>query len=434
MQGTRPSREEPVTAQNRRRLSEPGRYKSRWYREGNSPLETGGFFVFQNMLSSRVLSLSPSPTLGLDARVKQLQDSGVAVINLGLGEPDFPTPVHIQKAAIRAIRDGFTRYTFTAGILELRQAISRKLQQENDILYDPSEIVVGVGSKQLLYHAFQALCNPGEEVILSSPAWGTYLEQIKLAQATPVVIPLAPPFKLTAAGIQTHISPKTKAILLNSPANPTGAVIAESELKKIASLAVKKNIYLISDEIYEKLIFTGRHISVASLGRAVRDLTLTINGVSKAHAMTGWRVGYAAGPQPLINAISALQSQTTSNTSSISQKAALSALTGSSEPFRLMLKELRLRRDFLVGRLSRIKPLSFTSPEGAFYIFVSVHPLLGKKHPTSASWCEGLLAARQVAVVPGEAFLAPGYFRLSFTSPLPNLAEAVRRIADFVSP
>ncbi len=386
----------------------------------------------KNIISKRAKNLLPSATLLLDAQVKELQAAGVAVINLTLGEPDFTTPKHIQNAAIKALRQGFTHYTATAGIIGLRQAIAGKFKQDNGIFYQPSEIVVGVGSKQLLYHAFQVLAEKGDEVLIPVPTWSTYVEQVRLAEAKPVLVRLAPPFKLTAADLEKRLSPKTKIILLNTPANPTGAMIEKKELAKIARLAVKRKIFIVSDEIYEKIIYGAKQYSIASFNEEIKKITITINGFSKAYAMTGWRIGYAAGPKEVIEAMVSLQSQTTSNTSSIAQKAAEVALTGTQEPVEKMRKEFQKRRQYLIKELSKIRKLSFTQPEGAFYFFIDIRKLLGKKYQTSGQWTSGLLQETKVAIVPGEAFLYPGYVRLSFTVSMADIREAVIRIKKFV--
>lgn len=384
------------------------------------------------MISKRVQQLRPSPTLGLDAKVKRLQAKGIFVVNLGLGEPDFITPWQICRAAITAIKAGFTHYTVTAGIPELRQAICKKLLEENGISYHPSEIAVGIGTKQLLCQTFQVLCEEEDEVIVSIPTWSTYIEQIKLSGATPALVLLKPPFKLTAENLEKRITSKTKAILLNSPSNPTGAMIEEEQLIKIAKLAVEKSIFVISDEIYEKITFGKQHHSIASLGKKIRELTVTINGFSKSYAMTGWRIGYAAGPKEIIEAIVSLQSQTTSNTSSISQKAALAALTGSQKPVELMRLEFEKRRDYLIKELSKIKEVSFAPPDGAFYFFVGIKQLFGRRLRSSQDWCQKLLEEERITVVPGEAFMYPGYFRLSFAASMKHLKEGVKRINRFI--
>jgi aspartate aminotransferase len=384
------------------------------------------------MLTKRIKKLEPSPTFALAEKAKTLQAAGVSVIDLTLGEPDFITPENIRKAAVRSIGEGFTHYTATAGITKLREAISNKLLIENKIDYSPQEIVVGVGSKQLLYHAFQALCEQGDEVLLPVPTWSTYAEQIKLAEATPILVQLRPPFKLKVSDLSRKVSPRTKAILINTPSNPTGAVIEKEELEKIAELAVKKNLFIISDEIYEKIIFAGKHYSIASFGKEVKARTVTIGGFSKAYAMTGWRVGYAAGPKEVIEAMVSLQSQTTSNTSSIGQMAALEAINGPQKSIKLMLKEFSKRRNYICRRLSKIDGLTFTLTEGAFYFFICIEKLLGGNCPTSDIWCAQLLEKEGVAVVAGEAFLYPGYFRLSLTSSMANIAKAFNRIERFV--
>ncbi|MBI4973617.1 pyridoxal phosphate-dependent aminotransferase [Candidatus Roizmanbacteria bacterium] len=384
------------------------------------------------MLSKRILKLQPSPTFAIDAKVKQMQLEGIPVINLTLGEPDFPTPKYIQEAGVCAIRDGFTHYTATAGILDLRKAIVAKLAQENGVNYTPQEIAVGVGAKQLLYHVFQVLCETGDEVIVPTPTWSTYIEQIILTGAKPILIPLKFPFKITALNIKKHITNKTKVILLNSPSNPTGSLIEKNELKKIAQIAVEKGIYVISDEIYEKIIYEKKHYSIASFGEKIKQLTIIINGFSKTYAMTGWRIGYAAGPQKIIQAMINLQGQTTSNTSSISQKAAVVALSGDQLPIKKMIKEFKKRRDFLCRALTQMTDLSWEKPEGTFYLFVNIQKLLNKKYPTSEKWAEALLSVASVAVIPGEAFYAPGYIRICFTTSIKNLSEGVKNINTFI--
>lgn len=384
------------------------------------------------MLSNRIKQLEPSPTLSLDGKVKELQKNGRSVINLGLGEPDFPTPKNIGEAAIGAIKSGFTHYTAVAGIPDLKLAICSSLKKNNDLEYSPDEIVVGAGSKVILYNIFQVLCNPGDEVILSTPTWSTYIEQIKLAGGVPVLIPLEAPFKLTAEQVAEKITSRTKLVLLNSPANPTGAMIEKSELEKIGKLAKEKNIWIVSDEIYDRLTYGSNHISIASLGEEIKKHVIVVNGLSKSYAMTGWRIGFAAGPKEIINGIVSLQGQTTSNASSIGQKAAIEALNGDQTPVEEMRREFEKRRNFLVEEIGKIEGLSFQPPEGAFYFFVSVKKLLSQKISTSKDWCAALLEKEGVAVVPGEAFQAPGYFRLSYASSMEELSSGVEKIKSFV--
>lgn len=384
------------------------------------------------MFSKRISRLKPSPILDLHATVSRLKMSGAAVIDLTLGEPDFDTPKHIGQAATMAIRKGYTHYPPVAGILPLRQAIAKKLRYDNGLVYKPDEIMVGVGTKQILYSLFQVLCQKGDEVLIPTPAWASYVEQVKLAEATPKLFALQAPFKLTAVELAKHLSSKTKVVILNSPNNPTGATIEKPELEKIARLAVQKNIFVISDEIYEKILYRGSHCSIASFGRDIKKLTITVNGFSKSYAMTGWRVGYAAGPKVVIDCLSALAGQTTSGTSSISQWAALSAISGDQHCVEKMTAEFRKRRDFVFEALSKISGVAVFQPEGAFYLFPDVRQLLGAKYKTSADWAKALLLKGGVAVVPGEAFSAPGYVRISYAASMADLTKAVSRIERFV--
>lgn len=384
------------------------------------------------MIPFRISQLSPSPTLALDTKVKEMQRNGIPVINLGIGEPDFETPYNIKRAAIAAIRSGFTHYTETAGILELRKKIAEKLDKDNHVSYDPSKIIVGCGSKHLLYSAFQVLCDNKDEVLIPIPTWSTYDEQVKLAGGNPKLIKLYPPFKLTIKDIEKNLTAKTKIIIINSPANPTGAMIDDKELDKIARFVVRHKLWVVSDEIYEKITYGKKHTSIGSLNKEVQERTITINGFSKAYAMTGWRIGYAAGPKKIIQAMTALQSQVTSNCSSIAQKAALEALSGPQRSVKKMADEFLRRRDLLISEIGKIRALSFSEPEGAFYIFVCIKKLLGKKFQSSSFWCETLLKEAKVAVIPGEAFLYPGYFRLSFAAGFKDLSESIKRLKRFV--
>lgn len=384
-------------------------------------------------LAKRVTTLTPSPTISLDTKVKALKQQGQEVINLGVGEPDFDTPSHIKKAANDALKAGFTKYADPQGIIEVRTAIADKFKRDNNISYDQSEIIVGAGSKQLLYSAFQVLCDQDDEVIIPIPAWLTFVEQVKLAGGKPVLVKLQPPFKVTADTIAKHITKKTKILLLNSPSNPTGAMIDPVELEKIAALVIKHNLWVISDEIYEKLIYTQRHISIASLNEKIKSRTITMNGFSKSYAMTGWRIGFAGGPKEIITAMTGLQSQTVGNIPVFLQKGALTALTEKQTSVVEMHQEFAKRREFLIRSCLEIKGLSFADPEGAFYFFISIEELLDKKYKTAAEWCEALLEQENIAVVPGEAFLYPDYFRLSFAASMDDLKEAVERIKKFIN-
>jgi len=385
------------------------------------------------MFSKRANSLETSPTIAIDVKAKAFKKQGMPVINLSVGEPNFQTPENIKKAAIQAINDGHTFYTPPEGVMELREAIAKKLKRDNDLSYDPSQIIVGVGAKELSYIAFQVLCDAGDEVIIALPTWNTFVEQVKLTGAKPKLIKLNPPFKLTANDVKNAITPKTKIILLNSPSNPTGAMIDSKELKKIADLCVKNNIIIISDEIYEKLTYTQKHISIASLSEKIKAQTITINGASKAYAMTGWRVGYAAGPKEVIAKMKALQSQLVAHTSSISQMAAVEAFNGDQSSVEMMRKAFAKRRTFCLKQIATLESLSVSEPEGAFYLFISVEKLLGKKYTTATAWAEALLENEKVAVVPGEAFYYPGYIRLSYAASDEDLEEAFKKIKHFIS-
>jgi aspartate aminotransferase len=387
----------------------------------------------KTQLASRMNNLLPSPTIGLDTKSKAMKQQGIPVLNLSAGEPDFDTPKHITEAAIQALHAGLTKYSDPQGLLELRSAIADKLQKENNIAYDPSQIVVGIGSKQILFSAFQVLCNPDDEVIIPIPAWSTFVEQVKLAEGNPVLLKLKPPFKLTANDIEKHITKKTKILLLNSPSNPTSAVIDPEEMKKIADLVVKHNLWVVTDEIYEKLIYGVKRISIASLNEKIKEKTITVNGFAKSYAMTGWRLGYAAGPTEVIKKMTTFQVQTISNVPVFIQKAGVAALTGEQTSVTTMHKEFTKRRDFLVKEFTKIPQLSFTAPEGAFYLFVGIENLLGKKYKTATDWCDALLEKEQVAVVPGEGFLYPGYFRLSFAASMEDLEKAVEKIKKFIN-
>jgi aspartate aminotransferase len=387
----------------------------------------------KTILTKRIRQLEPSPTFAFDSKVKAMQKNGISIINLSIGEPDFTTPSFIRKAAITAIKEGFTHYTQIPGIPELREAIARKLEEDNKIIYTSSQILVGSGAKPILYCAFQVLCEKGDEVIIPVPTWSSYVEQIKLTEAKPIFIHLKPPFKLTAKMVEEKITKKTKAILLNTPSNPTGAIIEKEELEKIAKLAIKHNMWVITDEMYEKIIYGAKHVSIASFGKEIYDRTITINGFSKTYAMTGWRLGYAGGPEKVIKAMTDLQGQLTASAPSISQKAGLMALKGPKGPIQKMIKEFAKRRRVLIRELTKIPQLEITESEGSFFFFIGIQKLLGKKYPTAIAWCEALLKEKQVAVIPGEAFFAPGYVRLSFAAPIEKLKTAVGRIKEFIN-
>lgn len=387
-------------------------------------------------LASRVRQMAPSPTLAIDTRTKELIAAGKDVLNFSVGEPDFDTPEHIKEAARQALAAGHTKYTPAAGTLELREAICEKLQVDNGLEYEPADIVVSNGGKQSLYNVFQVILDPGDEVIVQAPYWVSYPEIVKLAGGVPVIVrsTAASGFRLTAAEIEAHLTPRTRAINLNSPSNPTGAVYSRAELEAIAELAVRHGLYIVTDEIYEKLMYgDAEHVSIASLGPEVKRLTITVNGFSKAYAMTGWRMGYCASERPLAKAMADLQGQSTSGPSSITQKAAVAALRGPQEPVEQMRQEFERRRDYIVERLNRLPGVDCLLPAGAFYVFPSVTGLLGRelagrRVETDADLCELLLEETGVSLVPGSAFGAPGHVRISYATSMENIVTGLDRI------
>ncbi|MDI6703971.1 MAG: pyridoxal phosphate-dependent aminotransferase [bacterium] len=387
-------------------------------------------------LSRRARSISPSPTLAITAKAKEMKKSGIPVISFGAGEPDFDTPAEIKMAGSKAIKCGFTKYTPDSGIIELKEAVCQKFKEDNGLDYETSEILISCGAKHSLFNAIFALCDEGDEVIIPSPYWVTYPEQVKMTGARPVIVETfeGNDFKLTPAQFKENITSHTKAIILNSPSNPTGSVYEPNELEGLARVAVEAGVYIISDEIYEKLIYDGkRHISVASLGKEIKDLTITINGVSKAYSMTGWRIGYAAGPKDVIRAMSSIQSHTTSNPTSISQLAALEAIKGRQECVAEMVKEFNRRRKYIVDRLNKIRGISCITPYGAFYVFPNVESLLsmrfkGEEIKDSFRLSQVLLNEAHIAVVPGSAFGASNYLRLSYATSLEDIENGLDRI------
>jgi aspartate aminotransferase len=384
------------------------------------------------MLSKRAINIEDSPTLALNAKARELKDQGVNVINLTAGELDFPTPRNVCEKAKEAIDNDFTKYTASDGTKDLKLSIIKKFKKDNRIDYKLDEVIASNGAKQSLFNSFQVLCDKGDEVIISKPCWGTFVEQIKLSLAKPVFINLKSPFKLTAQEVKAKISKKTKVLLINTPSNPCSSVIEPEELKKIAKLAVEHNFYVIADEIYEKLIFEKEHLSIASINKQIKERTITINGVSKSQSMTGWRLGFLGGPKEIVRAMNKFQVQTTSNPCSISQVAALEGLEDTEFFHQMVAKKLKERRDLVLEKLKKIKGLEFHVPEGGFYFFISIKKLI-KKNQTSKDWCEDLLKQKKVVVVPGEAFYYPGYFRLSFAASKEDLLKSVKRIREFVA-
>lgn len=382
--------------------------------------------------SNRVSQLKPSLTLAITSKVKAMRKSGVDVIGFGAGEPDFDTPANIKKAAIEAIEKGFTKYTPSSGTPELKNAISEKLKRDNGLEYKPEEIVVSCGAKHALYNIFQALCDKGDEVIIISPYWLSYTEMVTLSGAKSRIAPAREKdgFVVNPKDIEKSITGRTKAIIINSPSNPTGAVFGEDVLKKIAKIAISRNIFVISDEIYEKLIYgREKHASIGSFGKGIAKRTFTVNGVSKTYSMTGWRIGYAAGPPEIMKKISALQSHSTSNPSSISQMAALEALRGPKSALTGMREEFAARRDYMVKRINAFENISCVKPEGAFYLFCNI----SKTKLDSITFSERLLDEAHVACVPGVAFGSDSHIRLSFATGMKNIKTGLDRIENWLN-
>lgn len=392
-------------------------------------------------LSKKTYSVKPSPTLAIDAKAKSLKASGVDVISFGVGEPDFDTPENIKEAAIKAIRSGFTKYTPVGGTDELKTAIIEKLKKDNGLIYEKNEIIVSCGAKHCLYNIAEALYDVGDEVILPAPYWVSYPDQIILNGAVPVIVRTdeGNAFKITPEILKANLSKKTKALILNSPSNPTGLAYDRKSLEAIAEIAVKHDFYIISDEIYEKLIYDGfEHVSIASLGDEIKQRTLVVNGISKSYAMTGWRIGFAAGPKDIINAMTNIQSQSTSNPTSISQKAAVEALTGTQDFILKMVSEFDKRRKYMVERLNMIKGVSCIKPVGAFYAFPNVSSYYGRSFKgnsikSSMDLSAYLLDEAKVAVVPGAAFGDDRYIRLSYATSVENIQKGLDRIESALS-
>jgi aspartate aminotransferase len=378
----------------------------------------------------------------MTAQAIKMKREGKKVISFAAGEPDFDTPKNIKEEAISAIKQGFTHYTVNSGIIELKEAVMGKLKKDNKVEYKPAEIIISNGAKQCLFNAILTVCNPEDEVLLPTPCWVSYTEQIKFAQAVPIFINTyqEDAFKLSAAQVEEKISSKTKLLILNSPNNPTGAVYEVEELKKIAQLLVKYDIYCISDEIYEKLIYDeAEHFNIASLSNEVKAKTIIINGVSKSYAMTGWRIGYAAGPEDIISGMGKIQEHSTSNPNSIAQKASVEALNGRQETIEEMRREFDERRKYMVEKLNKIKGVSCLKPSGAFYAFPNVSKILekgvkynGKRIINSFDLADFILEEAEVALIPGSAFEAEGYLRLSYATSMEDVKEGLDRIENIL--
>jgi aspartate aminotransferase len=392
-------------------------------------------------IAKRAQAIKPSPTLATAAKAKAMKAQGIDVVDFGVGEPDFDTPENVKQAGIKAIQSGFTKYTPAGGTDELKEAVIEKFKKDNNLLYEKSQILISCGAKHSLYNIAEALFDPGDEIIIPSPYWVSYPDQALLNDAVPVIVETteAEGFKLSARKLEKALSKKTKALILNSPSNPTGLAYDRKTLEEIASVAVKHKLTVISDEIYEKLIYDGfTHQSIASLGPEIKDLTIVVNGVSKSHAMTGWRIGFAAGPKDVITAMANIQSQSTSNPTSISQKAALEALRGPQDFIGTMNIEFDKRRKYMVERLNKMPGVSCIMPVGAFYAFPNVSKLFGKSADgkmirNSSDLATFLLEEAKVALVSGDAFGADPYIRLSYATSMENIQKGLDRIEKAVS-
>ncbi|WP_413490804.1 pyridoxal phosphate-dependent aminotransferase [Brochothrix thermosphacta] len=387
-------------------------------------------------LSKRALNITPSATLVISGKAKEMKASGIDVIGLGAGEPDFNTPDYILDAAKAAMDNGETKYTAVGGIIELKQAIVDKLAIDNGLTYTTNQVIVTTGAKNAIYTLCQAVLNAGDEVIIPAPYWVSYTEMVKLAEGVPVIIEgkQEQQFKVTAAEIEAAITPKTRALFINSPSNPTGTVYSREELQAIAEVAVKHQIMVISDEIYEKLIFgEAEHISIASLGDEIKQLTMIINGVSKSHAMTGWRIGYAVGDAQVIKAMTELNGHATSNPTSIAQYAALGAYTGDQTAISVMKEAFGKRLDTIYPQITAIPGFKVDKPSGAFYLFIEVSEAAKQTGFDSVdAFATALLEEAHVAVIPGSGFGSPNYIRISYATSLELLEEAVKRMKNFV--
>lgn len=390
------------------------------------------------MISRRAERIKPSPTLAITAKAKEMSASGIDVISFGAGEPDFDTPHHIKEAAIAALEQGFTKYTPAGGIDELKEAICSKLKSENGVSYRKDEIIVSCGGKHALYNLAQAMIDEGDEVIIPAPYWVSYPPIVELAGGKPVIVPTSEEegFKLQPEAFQKAITPKTRAVVINSPSNPTGSAYSKKELEEIAEVALRHKITIISDEIYERIVYDGfQQVSIASLSEELKAITVIVNGLSKTYAMTGWRIGYTAGPKEIIAAMERIQSQSTSNPTSFAQKGGVAALLGDQSGVDIMVKEYQRRRDLIWSELTSIDGVTCYKPQGAFYCFPNVSAYLGKKYRSAriedtTALAAYLLEEAGVAVVPGSEFGAEGYLRLSYPIAPSAIQEGTRRIKE----
>jgi aspartate aminotransferase len=392
-------------------------------------------------VSRRVAAIKPSPTLAMNAKALGMRQEGIDVISFGVGEPDFNTPKHICEAAVKAMEEGYTRYTAVGGMPELKDAVIDKFKKDNGLDYEREEVMISCGGKHVLYNLAQAFLDPGDEVIIPAPYWVSYPPIVILAGATPVIVETkeSDDFKLSAEALEKAITPRTKLLVLNSPSNPTGSVYTHSELNALADVVARHDVFVVSDEIYEKLLFDDTPFqSIAQVGKVLKERTFIVNGVSKTYAMTGWRIGYVAGPRQIVAAMTKIQSQSTSNPNSIAQKAAIAALMGPQNSIHEMLEAFDERRRYLVARLNAMPGVHCNMPRGAFYAFANFRTYFGKKCDGktiegSADLCEYLLTNARVAMVPGIAFGADDFIRFSYATGIDVIDEGLNRIGNAVA-
>ena len=389
-----------------------------------------------SIVSNNLKRIKPSPTIAVTSKAREMRAAGKDVIGLGAGEPDFDTPDNIKEAAIEAIKRGETKYTAVDGTPKLKKAIQGKFIRENNLSYELDQISVGTGGKQVLYNVFMATLNPGDEVIIPAPYWVSYPDMVLLAGGKPKIVKCSEKneFKITPDELKKAIGKKTKWLIINSPSNPTGSCYTKNEIEELSKILIKnKNVYILSDDIYEHITYDDFKFFTIAQIKALKDRTLTMNGVSKSYSMTGWRIGYGAGPKDIIKAVAKIQSQSTTNPSSISQAAAVEALNGTQDFIKTRSDSFKERRDYVVDTLNSINGLSCLKPSGAFYVFPNCKKLLGKKTKlkTDKEFVEKLLEKAEVAVVQGSAFGLDGYFRISYATSMENLKKALDRIKSF---
>ncbi len=386
------------------------------------------------MLSKRATDIKSSPTMAVAAKAKQMVSQGIDVVNFGVGEPDFNTPDYIKEAGKKAIDDNFTRYTPAPGMPELKKAIAKKFKEQNGLDFEPDQIIVSPGGKASLFYLMFTICDEGEKIIVPAPYWVTYPAQIELSQGIPVILETKQKndFKIDINELKSLVAKegKIKAIIINSPSNPTGAVYTKEELKAIGDFCVEKNILIISDEIYEELVYEGKHVSIAECSDEIKKLTVVVNGASKAYAMTGWRLGYTAGPKEIITKMGSIQSQVSSNVNSISQKAFITALEVKTDDIDKMRTEFATRRKFMISEFNKIDGIKCSMPTGAFYAFPDISAYLGTKVKDDLEFCNYMLENFHIAIVPGSAFGALGCVRFSYANSMENLVEGIKRFKE----